>query len=115
MNSTPIKLDVRSGVVPSFKNTKRAILDNKSGLMRTLTPGPIKKRMQALESGIVSALFSYGQTGDAETDLECRKQLRTFLCGLCDDSLAEIPEFSFGVREVDKGQEGVEIYISEIT
>ena len=111
MTSTPIKLVVRSGPVPAFKNCKRSILDRNTGLQRTLTPGPIKKRMQVLENGILSALYSSCQTTDAETALACRKQLRIALSGLSDDSLAEIPEFSFGLERVPKEREGVKIEI----
>lgn len=118
MNSEPTKsvvLKVITGDhVPSFKNTKRSILDRNTGKQRTLTPGKIKKRMMKLENGIVSALYSSCQTGDGVMGLAFRKQLQTVLCGLSDDSLKEIPEFSFGVRYVDKGNEGVEITIEEI-
>ncbi len=100
--------------VPSFKNTKRSILDSTTGKQRTLTPGNIKKRMDLLEMAIVSVLYSKCQTSGAATDLECRKQLRTLWSGLCDYSLKEIPEFSFGVEHVEKHQEGVTIEIEKL-
>lgn len=99
---------------PSFKNTKRAITDSSTGKHRTLTPGNIKKRMLQLENRIVSTLFSLCQTPLGETDLECLKQLRTALSGLSDDSLTEIPDFSFGARYVEPGLEGVEITIERL-
>lgn len=114
MTSNAIKIVVLSGIPPAFKNAKRAILDSNTGKMRTLTPSAIKKRMDSLENGILSALYSCVQTSGAGMDSAWLKQLRTRLSDLCDDSLAEIPEFSFGVRDVAKGQEGVEIYIEEL-
>jgi hypothetical protein len=111
-NAIPICIRVITGDhVPSFKNTKRSILDSNTGHQRTLTPGNIKKRMVQLENRIVSALHSSCQTPGRETDLECLKRLRIALCGLCDDSLMEIPEFSFAVKYVEPGLEGVEIEI----
>lgn len=100
--------------VCSFKNSKRSILDNRTGLQRTLTPKATKLRMNQLESAIVSALYSSCQMPGGETDLECLRQLRTVLSGLLDDSLKEIPEFSFGVRYVEPGAEGVEITIESL-
>lgn len=83
--------------IPSFKNHKRAI-PTPSGKHRTLTEPSVKKRMEELESGILSALYSSCQTSGGETDSACLKRLRTVLCGLCDDSLSQIPEASFGVE-----------------
>jgi Holliday junction resolvasome RuvABC DNA-binding subunit len=83
--------------VPSFKNRKRAI-PTKKGKYRTLTEPAVKKRMQEIESGILSALYSLCQTGSAATDSECRKQLRTVLSGLSDDSLNQIPMAFFKVE-----------------
>ena len=100
--------------VPSFKNRKRAIMDSKTGKMRTLTEPRTKKRMALLESRIESALYSSCQTGVAATDSACLKQLRTVLFECSDDSLAEIPEFSYGVEYVQPGAEGVQIIIEQI-
>lgn len=113
--STRIFLRVVTGDnCPSFKNTKRAIVDSSTGKHRTLTPGNIKKRMAQLENRIVSSLYSLCQTPQGATDSECLKRLRTALSGLSDDSLTEIPEFSFGVRYVEPGLEGVEITIETL-
>lgn len=113
--ATPIFIRVITGDhVPSFKNTKRSILDSRTGQQRTLTPGNIKKRMRQLESRILFALDSLCLTPSGETDLECQKQLRTYLYELCDDSLTEIPDFAFSVRYVEPGLEGVEITIEKL-
>ena len=101
--------------VPSFKNSKRSILDRNSGKQRTLTPAKIKKRMELIENSIVSALYSSRPMRGDVTDPEWLKQLRIALSGLSDDSVHEIPEFSFGVQKVQKGMEGVIIYIEELT
>jgi hypothetical protein len=109
------KLSVVTGDhVPAFKNRKRAIIDRFTGKPRTLTEPSVKKRMERLENSIVCALYSSCQTPERVTDLEWLKRLQTALFGLLDDSLAVIPEFSFGVRRVPKGQEGVEIEIERI-
>lgn len=111
----PIKLVVITrDNVPSFKNSKRSILDRNSGKQRTLTPGKMKKRMDLLEQRIVSALLSSSRIGEGETALEWRRRLLTVSLGLCDDSLKVVPEFSFGVRYVQPGQEGVEIEIEQL-
>ena len=113
--SGTIKLVVLTGDnVPSFKNSKRSILDKNTGLQRTLTPKKMKERMDWLEQRIVSALLSSSRTGEGETGLAWRRRLLTVSLGLCDDSLKVVPEFSFGVRYVERGQEGVEITIEQI-
>lgn len=110
-----ITLNVVTGDnVPSFKNRKRTVLDRSTGNMRPLTEPSVKKRMDRLEAAIVCALFSSCQTSEFETDLACRKQLRTLLSGLCDDSLKVIPDSSFGVEHVTKEQAGVRIEIEKI-
>jgi hypothetical protein len=114
MNNAVRLLAITGDPVPSFKNTKRAILDRNTGLQRTLTPAKIKQRMDRLEKAIVFALYSCCPTASGVTDSACLKQLRTALSGLSDDSLKEIPEFSFGWRTVPKGEEGVEIIIDRI-
>lgn len=82
--------------------------------MRTLTEPQAKQRMDRLEKAIEFALYSSCRTEKDETDSDYLKRLRTVLSGLCDDSLKEIPEFSFGVEYVAKGREGVRIEIEEI-
>ncbi len=100
--------------VPSFKNTKRAGVSSKTGKNFSYTPKQIKQRMQRLENGIVWALCLESPVDGSVTGLECRKRLLTVLSGLCDDSLKQIPEFSFGVRYVEPGAEGVEITIEPL-
>lgn len=113
-HSIPIcSLIVLSGHVPAFKNRKRAVVNRKTGKLMTITRKDIKERVELLESAIESALYSVCQTGSREMDLACRKRLRTHLSGLCDDSLAVVPEFEFSTKYVPKGEEGVEIHIEE--
>ena len=97
--------------VPSFKNRKHSGVNQRTGQKCLYTEPKIKKRMALLESRIESALYSSCQTTDAGMDSACLKRLRTVLSALQDDSLKDIPEFSFGVRRVAKGCEGVEIEI----
>lgn len=70
--------------------------------------------MTLLENRILFALYSACQTKEGATDSECLKQLRTALCGLSDDSLKEIPEFSFGYKYVENQLAGVEITITKL-
>lgn len=109
------RLVVRTPTPPAFKNTKRSILDRNTGKQRTLTPGPIKKRMDVLENAILSALYSSCLTEGGEMHLECLKQLRTALCDLLDDSCAVIPQGSWGVEYAELPElEGLIILIEEI-
>jgi hypothetical protein len=102
------------GEIPSFKNRKTAILDSASGKMRTLTQKSVKERMDRMESAIVSQLYSISHPTESATPLECLKQLRTFLSGLSDDSIREIPCGSWDVQRCKKGEEGATIIIEEI-
>lgn len=109
-------LEVRlSQSVPSFKNRKRAIKDSNTGKMRTLTEPEIKARMEEMETGLRFALYSAARTGEPETGLGCLKQLRTWLSGFSDDSLKIVPECSWGVEYVPKGQQGFTIEIEKLT
>lgn len=111
----PLVLEIKGvGHIPSFKNSKRAILDRNSGNFRTLTPGKIKKRMDKLENAILSALYSTCQTTGGATPSGCLKLWRTFLSGLRDDSVREIPSGSWDCDYVPKGQEGITIIIERI-
>lgn len=105
----PLKLVVQTGSIPSKKNHH---YPGKSG--RVLIDKEIKERMLRLENGIVFALCSLSQTTVSAMDSECRKRLLTLSFWLSDDSIREIPEFSFGVEYVKKGDEGVIIEIQEI-
>lgn len=110
----PLILNVSGiGHIPSKKNYH---YPGKNG--RVLIDKPIKERMQILENGILCALYSLCRTEGSEMDSECLKQLRMRLSeqlkGLSDDSIREVPEFSFGVEYVEKGQEGVRIEIQHL-
>lgn len=110
-----VKLEIKLGEnIQSFKNKKRSILDSSSGKQRTLTPKKTKQHMDRIEHAIESALFLRCQTSVGVMDSGWQRQLQIVLSGLLDDSLAEIPEFSFGVEYVEKGEEGVVIEIEEI-
>lgn len=100
--------------VPSFKNTKRSILDSKTGKQRTLTPGNIKKRMDHITNGLVSALIFAYQTTEGVTSTGCSRQswIASKLPG--DDSIQWIPEIHIKAVKVPKGEEGFEITITEI-
>lgn len=111
--SFPITLTITGlGHIPSHKNRKRAILDKSKGHLRTLTEPSIKKRMDRLENAILFALYSWCQTSVLGMHSGCSKQLRTALSGLCDDSIKEVPEGSWDVEYVPKGQEGCVIQIT---
>lgn len=113
--SEGIRLSVTGiGHVIPFKNRKRAILDRKTGKMRTLTEPKVAQWMERATEAIVLKLFSSCQTGDAATQRECLSQLRTFLCGLSDDSVKQLPMGSWEVEYVEKGDEGFELVIGEI-
>lgn len=100
--------------VPSFKNCKRSVINRKTGKLGTMTEPKVKKRMNALEDAITSALFSWYRTEGNETRSECSKQLRILLCGLSDDSIREIPCGSWSTEYVKPGEEGLRITITRI-
>src|SRR5690348_10817908 len=97
------------GPIPSFKNCKRAILDKRTGRMRTLTEPSVKKRMQLIEDAILLALYSCCPTTEGATGLEWLKRLRIALSGLSDDSLKQIPRSNWEAASplVETGREGV--------
>src|SRR5688572_6854249 len=111
-NEQNVHLSIRGlGEVPSFKNRKIAILDSRTKKHRTLTEPAIKERMDRMENAIVFALYSESQIRDGETHSECWKRLRTFLSGLYDDSIHQIPCGEWDVIFVAKGQEGFDLEI----
>ncbi len=116
MSGSPRKLVleiVLGEAIPSFKNHKRMGL-TKSGNPMSFTRKDIKQRMQLLEEAIAFALYSEFQAASAAMDSEWQKQLQTLSSGLSDDSLNQIPEFSFAVEYVQPGMEGVRIEIEEL-
>ena len=92
--------------VPSKKNRHYQLTNGRLGIDLK-----VKERMNRLERAIALGLYSYVQTIEKGTASGCLKQLQTLLSKLSDDSVREIPEFSFGVRYVEPGFEGVEIEI----
>jgi len=108
-----IALVVRNvGHVPSFKNNKRAILDN--GRMRTLTEPKTKKWMEQVTDAFASQLFSLTQTNDAVIPMApCPPSLIVSSLPL-DDSRQWLPEITIKCVEVEKGDEGATIIIEPI-
>jgi hypothetical protein len=112
--SAKLRLEVVLGqAIPSFKNHKRAV-QRSDGTLKTITRKDIKKRMTELETAIVSALYSECQTIGSGTASECLRAWRIALSGLCDDSLNQVPEFSFSVEYVDEASQGVVIEIEKL-
>lgn len=108
----PIKLEVRGlGHVPSFKNMKRAILDNRTGRMRTLTEPKAKSWMERCIRSFEYQLLCEYQTKDGETPMvPC--QLSWIASRLpADDSCKDFTKLQIEVLEVPKGEEGAEILI----
>lgn len=90
----------------SFKNRKR--VTKRGGL---ITDPDVKRRQDRLEAHILLSFYFASPTGEHETDLDSLRALRTLLSGLCDDSLKQIPEFSFAVEYVKPEDAGVQITI----
>lgn len=107
---TPIVLLVVTGQhVPSKKNHHFPLSNGGVGIDQA-----VKEKMHRLERAIELGLYSYVQMIENGTASGCLKQLQTHLSKLSDDSVREIPEFSFGVRYVEPGLEGVEIEIEKL-
>lgn len=98
-----------SGQVPAFKNHKRAILDRKTGKLRTLTEPKVKKWMAQCESDLLSQLRSLYLMTAAETPMGVSAQSWIASVAPSDDSVKEIPEIHVNVEKVPKGKEGAEI------
>jgi hypothetical protein len=112
-SATPISLDV-SFPLPSFKNTKRAILDRNTGRMRTLTPGPIKKRMKEIEDSFACQLLSAFQAEGGKTSTAL--QLRSWIASVApqDDSWTVIPQLSIMGQLAEGLTPGATIIIERI-
>ena len=108
-----IKLVVKGqGHVPSFKNKKRAILDSRSGKMRTLTEPQVKNWMNQCQQRFESQLrYSY-RTAESETLMG--RSLQSWIACVMprNDSVKYIIEETIRVVKVPKGQEGALIEIS---
>lgn len=112
----PIQMSViTKDPVPAFKNNKRSILDKNTGLQRTLTKKEVKKRMDLITRSLVSTLLSdYLTTGNG-TSTAC-VQLSSIVSRLpAKDSLQWVPRILLDYRQVEKGQEGFEITIQQIS
>jgi hypothetical protein len=111
-NGTPLYLEV-SYPVPSFKNSKRAILDRNTGQMRTLTPGKTRQRMEQIMDGIASQLLSAFQPEDGKT--LTGSQLRSLIASSVpeDDCWTAIPQLTI-MGQLDQANPGVTIIIERI-
>lgn len=103
------------GHVPgNFKNRKRAILDKRTGKMRTLTDPKIKKWMDKAARSIESQLRFMCQTGVNGTVTD--QQLRSWTQSSVplEDSLTWIELGYVRGQRVKKGEEGATILIERI-
>jgi len=82
---------------------------------RLFTKPEYQAWMDRATESIVLQLFSKCQTGDAATQLECWKRLRTFLSGLSDDSVKQLPEGAWKVEFVEAVDAGADILIERLT
>lgn len=107
-----VTLEIKGGI-PSFKNTKRAILDRKTGRMRTLTPGQIKDRMRQIEADFASELFSALQTGAGV--ISTAASLRSWIASVmpADDSWQDVPEITIS-GELNPSNPGATVTIERI-
>jgi hypothetical protein len=110
----PLKLRIKGVHVPSFKNSKRAILDRRSGKMRTLTKKETRALMDQITLDFVSQSVSCIQTAAGETLTAPLLRSSIALLMPQDDSRAWIPEHHVYSADVDKGFEGAEITIERL-
>lgn len=111
-----LKLTIKGiGHVPgNFKNRKRAILDRRTGKMRTLTDPKVKTWMGLAARSIASQLSSMFQIIEKGTQTaQARRSLIQSLMPL-DDSLFWIELGYVRGRRVKKGEEGAEILIEQL-
>lgn len=110
-----IVFDVRNmGHVPSFKNSKRAILDRNTGKMRTLTEPEVKKWMESATDAFVSQLSSLTQTTDAVIPTEPFPHSLIVSSLPLDDSRQWIGEIRVKCMDAAKGDEGATIIIEPL-
>ncbi len=110
-----ISLSVQGmGNVPSFKNSKRAILDSRNGKLRTLTPKATKALMEAIVESFVSQLWSVSQTGDGGIWMGPSAPSLIVSSLPADDSINDIVEINIRSERVPKGQEGAHLTIVEV-
>ena len=100
--------------IKSFKNNKRAILDQRTGKMRTLTEPETKQWMDMVTRSFVSQLLSgIPTTGDATSMGDYLRSLIALLPQ--DDCWKIISEISVKGIKVKPGQEGAIITIERIS
>lgn len=103
------------GLVPAFKNRKRAVIQNrlsKAGkpMAKSVTEPEVKERMQEIVSSIVSQLYSIYPTTGEGTSAECLKRCWTALLPP-DDCWTVISDEGARGRKCEPGEERVEITI----
>lgn len=99
MNTSSVKLTVKGlSNPPSFKNHKRAIMDRKTGRMRTLTEPKVKQWMKQLEDAIVFRLISAYQMAGGATGTGCSLRFWIAMSVPYDDSFLEMPQLSVTVE-----------------
>lgn len=106
------------GLVPSFKNCKRAVVQkglSKKGkpYARPVTEPEVKKRMESITRSIASQLLSICQTDDGATSRACSRRSLTALLPR-DDCWEIIPEQHIYGKLCANGEERVEIKIERI-
>lgn len=110
-----IELRIKNlGHVPSFKNNKRAILDRKTGKMRTLTEPKTKQWMEdAIQSFVLQLLWA-SQTieGEIPTGHSPHSWIASSLP--LDDSWQWIPKLDISCHKVVKDEEGAQITIEKL-
>lgn len=114
MNAKPVRLTLP--FIPSaFKNKKRAILDSRTGKLRTLTPKKMRDQMEEITRAFVSQLASDAQTELGET--LTASSLRSWIAQRMpfDDSLQWIPEIRItSFDAINKEDEGIVMLIERL-
>lgn len=102
------------GPVPAFKNKKRAIMDLRSGRLRTLTEPKAKRWMEECIRSFELQFFS--DIVINEGAILTAPYPHSLIASLLpqDDSRQWIPSLRVDVEEVPRGQEGAQIIIERI-
>lgn len=107
--SSAVRLVIKNqGHVISFKNSK--LLTHG----KLITKPEYQQWMARAENSILSQLYSMCLTTGGVIQLECLRQLQTYLSGLLDDSVRELPIGNWRTKQVPKGQEGAIITIERL-
>lgn len=113
--SIPISLEVQGlGPVPALKNSKRAILDSKTGHMRTLTEPKVKEWMRRCVQSFVSQLYSGILPIDVgtSTELQARSLIASSLPE--DDCWTCLPQLSVTAVKCARGEDGATVTITRL-